>query len=82
MNLGTVTVKGTAVKNQHRRNTDSLDLRAAYLYQQVTSNGTLGRLGAAFEAGISFQDLHRCLHQVLSPVAEKEDGTPQIQTHK
>lgn len=82
MNLGTFMVKGTAVKNQHRMNTDSLgnSLRAACLYQQVTSNGTLRGLGVTFEADISFRDLQRCLHQVLAPVAEKEDGTPQ--THK
>lgn len=78
MTLGTFMVKGTAVKNQHRVNADSLgnSLRASCLYQQVTSNGTLQGLGVTFEADISFRDLQRCLH----PVAEKEDGTPQ--THK
>lgn len=62
-------------------NADYLDLRAACLYQQVTSNGTLWELEVTLDADISFRDLQRCLHQVLAPVAEKENGTPQTQTH-
>lgn len=81
MNLGTFMVKGTAVKNQHRMNTDSLDLRAACLYQQVTSNGTLQGLGVTFEADISLE-ICKGVCTKCWPLWPKKRMAHHRQTHK